>query len=200
MRLVDDDGEVALPVVVGDLFQNIRESLNGGDDDALAAGQEVPQLARLAVALSRNGTDGRTDLGKLADRAPYLLIQDGAVGDDDDGIEDRLFVALAVDELADQPGDGVRLAAARRVLNQIPPTSAVGTDIAQQLMHHIHLVVTREDHLFLLPPGLLVLFLNLLREMLDDIGQTPRACTSKACKQLQTPEHLLMQTQARNWL
>ena len=61
-----------------------------------------------------------------------LLVEDAPVGDDDDRVEDLLVVALQADELVREPGDGVRLAAARRVLDQVALARAVRAHIGQQ--------------------------------------------------------------------
>ena len=82
MGLVDDDRE-APPAVLGpDLVEDERELLDGADDDLLALGDELAQVpGALGVA------DGGADLGELADRVADLLIEDAAVGDDDDRVE-----------------------------------------------------------------------------------------------------------------
>jgi hypothetical protein len=69
--------------------------------------------------------DRRAHLGELLDGVLDLLVEDPAVGDDDDRVEDRRLVLLEPDELVREPRDGVRLAAARRVLDQVAPARAV---------------------------------------------------------------------------
>ena len=71
--------------------------------------------------------DRRADLGELLDGVRDLLVEDQAVGHHDDGVEHPLAVVLQADQLVGQPGDGVGLAAARRVLDEVAvpgPTSA----------------------------------------------------------------------------
>ena len=46
-----------------------------------------------------------TNLGELLDSAFDLLIEDAAVGDHQDRIEDNGIVAFKADELVGQPGD-----------------------------------------------------------------------------------------------
>ena len=71
-------------VLVADLVEDERELLDRRDDDLLALLDELAQVARvLGVA------DGRADLGELLDRVADLLVEDAAVGDDDDRVEDR---------------------------------------------------------------------------------------------------------------
>ena len=70
-----------------------------------------------------------------------------------------------------QPGDGVALAAARGVLDQVALAGAAVSSVGKQSAHHIKLVVARPDLDFLLPPGLLVLGLHDLGVVLEDVGQ-----------------------------
>ena len=87
VRLVDDDGEAPAAVLAADLVEDERELLHRGDDDLLALGDELAQVARvLGVA------DGRAHLRELLDRVADLLVEDAPVGDDDDRVEDRRFV------------------------------------------------------------------------------------------------------------
>ena len=121
MRLVDDDREVPAAVLVADLVEDERELLHRGDDDLLAALDELAQVARvLGVA------DRRADLGELLDRVADLLVEDAPVGDDDDRVErPSSSSCFEADELVREPGDGVRLAAAGRVLDQVALPGAV---------------------------------------------------------------------------
>ena len=172
VRLVDDDGKVppAVPMVpIGpDLVQDEGELLHRGDDDLLTALDEPAQVARsLGVA------DGRAHLGELLDGVPDLPVEDGAVGDDDDGVEDQCAVLLQPDQLMGEPGDGVRLAATGRMLDQVAPAGAVLTGIRQHLAHHVELVEARPDLNRLLAAGLLVLDLDHLGVVLQDVGESP---------------------------
>ena len=78
---------------------------------------------------------------------------------------------LEADQLVRQPGDGVRLAAAGRVLDQVAPARAVLPRVGQQLAHHVELVVARQDLHRLLLAGLRVLGLDDLGVVLEDVGQ-----------------------------
>ena len=98
--------------------------------------------------------DRRAHLHELLDGLLDLVVEDAPVGDDDDRIEDPPCcpAPLHTDELVRQPGDGVRLAAARRVLDQVAPAHAVRAHVGQGLTHHAQLVVAREDLRALLLP------------------------------------------------
>ena len=77
-------------VLAADLVEDERELLHRGDDDLLAALDELAQVARvLGVA------DRRAHLGELLDRVADLLVEDAPVGDDDDRVEDRRVVLAA---------------------------------------------------------------------------------------------------------
>ena len=109
-------------------------------------------------------------LGKLLDGVLDLLVQHPPVGDHDHRVEPRLAAVLQADELVRQPGDGVALAAAGRVLDQIPLAGAACLGVGQEFLHHVELVVAGEDLLALLLP-LVVLFLHDLGVVLDDVRE-----------------------------
>ena len=75
------------------------------------------------------------------------------------------------DELVGQPGDGVALPAARRVLDQVAPARPVRGGVGQQPADDVELVVAGPDLRPLLPAGLLVLRLHHLGVVLQDVGQ-----------------------------
>ena len=101
--------------------------------------------------------DGRY-LGKLLDGVPDLLVENPPVGDHDDRIENVLASCSQTDELVRQPGNGIALAAAGGMLDQIALARASLCSIGQQLAHHIELVVAREDLLLRLLAGAFVFF------------------------------------------
>ena len=107
MGFVDDDGKIALTMLVADLIQDKREFLDGGDDDLLTAFDEPAQIAGM-LGVPHSGAH----LGILLDRVPDLFVQHAPVGDDDNRIKDVLIVFPQADQLVGQPGDGVALAAA----------------------------------------------------------------------------------------
>ena len=140
MRFVNDDGEIATSVFVADFFQDERELLNSGDDDFLALGDELAQVARTVGV-----PYGCPHLRELLDRLIDLAIQDHSVCHHDDGIEHRLVFVAEVYEPMCQPCDGKRLSAASRMLNQILLPHSVVSGIGEQSAHHINLVIARPD-------------------------------------------------------
>jgi hypothetical protein len=70
-----------------------------------------------------------------------------------------------------EPGDRVRLAAARRVLDQVPLPCTVFAHIRQRLPDQAQLMVARPDLPALLSPGAWILLLDDLRVVLQDVGQ-----------------------------
>jgi hypothetical protein len=63
MRLVDDDRKAAVAMLAADIVEDVREFLDGGDDDLLAGLDEAAQITRMLGM-----TDGRANLRELADR------------------------------------------------------------------------------------------------------------------------------------
>ena len=70
MRLVDDDGEAPPAVIAPDLVEDERELLHRGDDDLLALGDKLTEIARVLGV-----SDGGSDLGELLDRVSDLLVE-----------------------------------------------------------------------------------------------------------------------------
>ena len=107
---------------------------------------------------------GGRNLGELPERSIRLAVQHHPVGDDDDRVEGRATVAFHTDELAGQPGYGVGLAAARRVLDAVSLPGTLLPGVGQQLAAHVHLVVAGPD----LPVA------HFLSVVLDDVGEARR--------------------------
>ena len=82
MSLVYNDGELPPPVLVANGSQDERKFLDSGNHYLLSLTQQGPEVTgSLGVA------HDRTDLRKLPDGIPDLLVQNLPVGDDDDRIE-----------------------------------------------------------------------------------------------------------------
>jgi hypothetical protein len=118
--LVDDDGERSPAVLVADLVQDERELLHRGDDDLLAAAQELPQ-----VAASLGVADRGRHLGELLDGVAICLSSTRRSVTTMTESKTSACRRLQPDQLVRQPGDGVALAAAGRVLDQVAPPGAV---------------------------------------------------------------------------
>ena len=133
----------------------------------------LPRLNEAAkVSRLLRAPDGGADLRVLPDRVGDLPVEDESVGDDDDRVEDGGVVPREPDQLVGQPSDGIALATARRVLDQVAPARPVHRRVGQEPADDIELVVTRPNLL----PGLLAGFpLHGLHDdlgiVLQDIGQ-----------------------------
>ena len=151
MGLVDDDGEAPPALLVADLVEDEGELLHRRDDDLLAG---LDEAAKVAGTL--RVPHGRADLGVPLDRVADLPVEEEPVGDHDDGIEDRGAVLRKPepvlrepkpkpDQLVREPGDGVALAAARGVLDEVAPARAVRGGVGEQPAYHVELVIARPD-------------------------------------------------------
>ena len=113
-------------MIVVDLVQDERELLHGGDDDFLARADKAAQIPGIFRV-----PHGRPHLRELPDGVVDLPVQDDAVGYDDDRVKDRLAALFQADEPVRQPRNGVGLAAAGRVLDEIALPDAVLGDRGQ---------------------------------------------------------------------
>ncbi len=116
----------------------------------------------------------RAHLRELLDRVANLLVEKAPVGDDDDRVENLLIVLAQADELMRQPGDGVRLATAGGVLDEIPLSRATLRHVCQQLVHHVELVIARENLNLFLFSRLRVLLFDNLGVVLDNVRDALR--------------------------
>jgi len=82
MRLVNNDGETTIAVLVTDFIEDEGKLLNGGNNDFLAGLDELAEVAGVFRMADRFA-----DLGELLYGGLDLLVEDAAIGDDDDGIE-----------------------------------------------------------------------------------------------------------------
>ncbi len=114
--------------------------------------------------------DDGADLGELLDGVPDLLVEDAAVGDDDDGVEEGPAVTGELDQLVGEPGDGLALAAAGGVLDQVAAADVVGVGVGEELADDVELVVAGEDQELLLSP-LVVGFDDDLGVVFEDVGE-----------------------------
>ena len=160
---------VRCPVPGADVVEDERELLHRGDDDLLA-GLDRPAQVTGAVGVHHGGPD----LHEVADGVADLLVEDDPVGDDDDRIECVLAVVLDRGELVGEPGDRVRLAAARGVLDEVPPARTSRGDVGEEPADAVELVVAREDLRGGLLAGLGAAGGDQLGVVLDDVRQTAR--------------------------
>ena len=166
---VDDDGEVLAGSLAFELVEDEREFLDRGDDDLLALGDELPQVAgALGVP------DGRADLHELPDGLLELVVKDSAVSDHDHRVEDLLLRVADPHQLVGQPGDGVRFTGAGGLLDQVALANTIILHVSEDLPDHAELVVAGENLNQLLLAGLRVLHLHDLGVVLQDVGEACR--------------------------
>ena len=164
MRFVDDHRE-PLSGKRSDLLGDHRELLERRDDDPLAGFQRRAELLRILVDL----LDHPKRLLELGDRALKLAVQHAAVGDDDDGVEDRAIVSVVErGQLVREPSDRIALAAPGRVLDEVALPRPVVPGVGHHAPDGIELLVAREDETFRLPARA-VLILHLVDELPDEI-------------------------------
>src|SRR5439155_17866237 len=163
-RFVDDDSEISATVLIADFVENERELLDRGDNDFLPALDKFTEVTgMLSVA------DRCTYLSKLFDGGLNLLVEDAAVGDDNDRVKNLLIVFAQTDELMPEPGNGVRLAATGGVLDEVALASIFREDVGEQLAHDIELMIAGEYLGQLLFPGFRILVFNDLGVIFDDV-------------------------------
>ncbi len=155
MGFVDDDGKAFVLGVDGDrlalFFEgfdrlgNEGKFLDGGDDDGGAVGEGFGELLGVLV-------DFLDDSGfvlELVDGVLKLLVEDEAIGDDDDGVEDAGVVAVVeAGEAMGEPCDRVGFAGACGVLNEVVVAGALGLGVVDEATDGVELVVAGEDEGF----------------------------------------------------
>ena len=119
MGFIDDDREPASLVFIADLVEHKGEFLDRRDDDLLTRRQKGAEICG-SIRVSNDGGD----LRELLYGVPYLTVQDPAIGNDNDRIDQWGVAFLKADQLVGKPCDGVRLPAAGRVLDQIAPADS----------------------------------------------------------------------------
>ena len=103
-----------------------------------------------SASLSRACVDPLHDAAlvfELVDRVLELLVEHDAIGDHDHAVEDALVGGIVQGrEPMRQPTDGVALAAARGMLDEVVVPHALATRGVHQYAHRLELVVAGEDH------------------------------------------------------
>jgi hypothetical protein len=143
MSLVDDDRVAALGHA-RDLVDDEGELLEGRDDDArLLTHERGGELGGILVDL----LDGAVGVLQLVDGVLELAVEHHTVGDDDNLVEHLLVTAVQGHEAVRQPSDRVRLARARRMLDQVAMPGAVLARVRLELQHRVPLMQPGEDQL-----------------------------------------------------
>ena len=136
----------ALLAQLGQLPGHERELLQRGDDDRHAGFQRLGELAGILVDLLHHALT----VVELVDGILQLTIQHHAVGDDHHAVEQPLvaFVVQAGQAMR-QPGNGVALAAAGRVFDQVGMAYTLAGRLGHHLAHRLQLVIARENQALL---------------------------------------------------
>ncbi len=180
VRLVGQDRAPLLGQILEE-FERVGEGLHGDGEDPGGGVLECRrQLGGLAAALTGDGPEGAGGAYEALHGLPELVVQDGPVGDDEDLVEDGRGGAefagasfqfpgvgegVQVEQAQREPGDGVGLAGARGVLDEVLLAAAVALDVVGEGAHGVPLVVAGEDQ-FCAAVGLL-----LREEALQDLHE-----------------------------
>ena len=140
--LVDDDRE-PLPAQPAHLLQDVREGLQGHDQDLRRlAGKRLGDLLGLGAVGVADLLDDARPVLELVDGVLELRVEHGPVGDHHDLVEDRLVrVAVQVGQPVGQPRDGVGLPRSRGVLDEVVVPGAVRRRVLGQGADGVPLVV-----------------------------------------------------------
>ena len=137
MCLIDDDGIISggkLP----DLIQDRTELLQCGDNDIAAVIQTLQQILGIGINVL-----GNTLLPiYILQFRTKLTVNDGTVTDDNNGVN-----AGCIDQSLGKPCDGLCLAAAGTVPDQIPATYTIFHYIGFATQYRPELVESGEDHI-----------------------------------------------------
>jgi len=149
VRLVDQEGHAELLEfrLLLDLFQHPGELLLRGDDDRPALRHESRQVVRFP-----RQADDILEVGEVFDLILDVGVQRFAVGKDEHHVH-QLFAGARPEQAVQpirQPADGQRLAAARRMIDQIFAADVrrlgkARRNILRHFPHQTALVVTREQ-------------------------------------------------------
>ena len=140
-------------------LQGEREGLDGADDDFLAVLQCLGKLLALAAVLAGNGGHHAGSALEVEDGFLQLRVQHVAVADHQHAVEQlAVLYIVQVGQKVRAPRDGVGLARAGRMLNQVTLAGAVLQHVGHQRTRSVELVVARENHA--LQPLLVVALAN----------------------------------------
>ena len=133
-------------------LQREGKRLDRADDDLLAPGERICELAALARALALDRRDDALGALEVGQRLLELAVDHVAVGDDDHGREQFLVCRVVqVREEMRRPCDGVRLARSGRVLDQIFLARPLREHGGAQAAGGVELVIAGEDQRLDLP-------------------------------------------------
>ncbi len=142
MGLVDDHRVRALGKLAY-LLGHKRELLQRRDDDGGAAFQRRRELAGILI----DRLNDACLVLKLVNGVLKLFVKHPAVGDDDHAVENPVIRAVMdACKTVGKPRNGIALAAAGAVLDQVIASRAAAAHVVGELSHGVELVIAREDH------------------------------------------------------
>jgi hypothetical protein len=144
-----------------------NELLQRRGDDRLARFERVLELPRGGVDVF----DHAEGLLELAHRGLELAVGHAPVGDGHDRIQHAPVRGVVQRrELVREPGDGEALAAAGRVLDEVPLPRAPGARVGHEPAHAVELLVARKDEEALAGlPAFFVFLLDFVDELADEV-------------------------------
>ena len=169
MRFIYDHSE-PLSLQVSHCVHDIRELLDRRRNDLRIMRQFIRQICRCTLIVHHADKSGF--MIHPEDGFLQLPVNDHAVGDDDYIIEDDLIIRIMQRRQAvRQPGNAVRLAGTRRMLDQVIEVAAVFRYRSDQLPDEVQLVIPGEDDrlgMLFLPGKIILYFLTLDEDELAD--------------------------------
>ncbi len=155
VRLVDDHREAGTRELGQgrDVRPRVEKCLDGDHDNLPLLAKGLDELGALgavrdgvAPLVAADHDDLARHLGELGDGLLYVLVERQPVGDHHDAREYLLAVSAAEPrEVVRGPGDGLGLAGAGRVLDEVAAPRPVLARVGQDLPLRVELVVARED-------------------------------------------------------
>ena len=125
------------------LARDEREFLHRGDDHRNGVLEGLGELSRAFV----DPLHDAALVFELIDGVLKLLVEHDAIGDHDHAVKDPLVGRIVQgSEPMRQPTDGVALAAARRMFDEVVVPHALAAGGVHQHAHRLELVVAGEDH------------------------------------------------------
>ena len=127
-----------------DFIVNHWELLQSGDNNALSIVNGITQSARVFLLVNRNHTS--QSMVKAGNGGLQLLIENTAVCNNDYAVKNCIVVfVVEAGHTVSRPSDRIRFAGTGTVLDEIVMSSAISSNMIDQLTHDIQLVIPWEN-------------------------------------------------------